>query len=165
MFNKNRPVKSIYDFVPLKEMAVSKSDIENRINDLNHLAIEHIVKLILFPQNKRDYKGWTISVNKSFYEVSKMKWENTNNFMPDSFYYNNYYTSRFDPFQDLIRGYIEWVIYEYPNMKPKFTTETFPYDYYKVKFEIFYRNISVLLSKGMYTQQIVFELLDDLLQR
>ena len=79
-------------YVAFFEMAFPKQNIIMKMINVQPLILEHIIKLLLYPENIRDHRLWTNSIYKQILAISDMKWEGNNKFLKQKDYYDYLFT-------------------------------------------------------------------------
>lgn len=131
-------------------MAFSKSKIESEIIDSQFRIMEHVVKLLLYPEHTKYHRGWMNSILKQVTNVASMKWEKNNGYLKQKNYYKYFFDAPFeneDNYHQLDRV-LSYVILETKDMYKKGDLFNYNKEVWIELIKGFYKDITKSLSDG-----------------
>jgi|WetSurMetagenome_2_1015567.scaffolds.fasta_scaffold1053070_1 hypothetical protein len=131
----------------LLEMAFKKKDIIQTIHSFDHNIIEHILKILVFPEEKQEHTQWETHASSSIKKISKMKCKKNNYYLTA----NEYFKEFFDPYfenddYNILDKFIDEIIFEYDGLKTDYTIKNYPKKEWMTLIKSFFRSISELIS-------------------
>jgi len=142
--------KKIKRYVPLFEMAFSKSKIESEIISSQFRIIEHIAKLLLYPEHKQYHRGWMNSIHKQITNVASMKWEENNKYLKQKNYYKYFFNAPFENGDDYrhLDKIVRSVVSETPEIYKKKNLLNYDKDSWITLIKNFYKDVTKSLAEG-----------------
>ena len=142
--------KKIERYIPLFEMAFPKYEIESKIIDSQFRIIEHIVKLLLYPEHKEYHKGWANSIHKQITNIADMRWIKNNFYLKQKNYYKYFFDAPFENGDNYghLDKMLKYVISETKKIYKKKNLENYNKDIWISLIKGFYGEVSVFLAEG-----------------
>jgi hypothetical protein len=136
------------------EMAYSRNEIINKIMDFDTLINEHIVKLLLFPEEKQNHRQWINHSGKHIFNISLKKWQKNNRYLPKETYYEYFFIRPFENNDDY--EYLDNLVYneleEYSDLISPYSINGYPKMKWIKLIKEFYNEVSELISVGKLTK-------------
>jgi hypothetical protein len=142
-----------------KEMAFSKGQIESTIINSDIVRAEHLI-LIFLCKHDRANSHWQSEISAQLLRIAKMKWSNNHKYLSDKGYFNNLWTKPFENKDNyhIINEIVDDLLFDgYPISK---NWEEHKSDLV-LNLKRFYSKVSVLMSKGRLSKEVVYELLKE----
>lgn len=143
------------------EMSFPKKKITQEMIHHFYTINEHIVKLLLFPDEKHIHNEWKQSLRKTIGKIGRMK-NRSNSYLKVKDYYNGFFVQPYErgdnyKFLDEI---VEDVLFENNDLRTPHGYNNYPKEVWIEKIKSFFHDVSELISSGQYSHTALNELID-----